>query len=290
MLLSKSRQFVCSKCSIQKFGKCLQDVCIKCRIHVKKEEKKNISFINSNTAKNGYREEELVCNDLNNNNELKRLVVDFLEKDYQSFSRVNGNNKCDIQSFDSSIKIQVKKYKNGQFQQLDRHWINNIVQYIPDLIKVSLMLKNLCEYPILSDGIHIDKTVPVKKLCLSNYSNCMLDNFIDIFNKNKKEILNYAFLGTSQEMKPNYLCGVEYCDDDRKRIVLFKIKDILSYLNTLDFKLAKSETVIILGDDSIISLQRKGGDGGKKSSNQLQIKIIVSKLLDKVANIQYTLV
>ena len=34
MLLTKARQFVCSKCSIQKFGKCLQDICIKCRSHI----------------------------------------------------------------------------------------------------------------------------------------------------------------------------------------------------------------------------------------------------------------
>ena len=41
--------------------------------------------------------------------------------------------------------------------------------------------------------------------------------------------------------------------------------------------------------DSILSLQRKGGDGGKKSSNQLQTKIIVSKLLNKVHNLEYFL-
>lgn len=34
MYLTKARSFVCSKCNIQKFGKCLQDICIKCRIHI----------------------------------------------------------------------------------------------------------------------------------------------------------------------------------------------------------------------------------------------------------------
>ena len=60
-----------------------------------------------------------------------------------------------------------------------------------------------------------------------------------------------------------------------------KIQDIIDYLETLDFKISKRKTVVTLGDDSILSIQRKGGDGGKKGSNQLQVKLIVSKLLDK---------
>ena len=57
----------------------------------------------------------------------------------------------------------------------------------------------------------------------------------------------------------------------------------------LDFKISNKETVIKLGDDSILSLQRKGGDSGKKSSNQLQIKIIVSKIIHKVDHLHHTL-
>ena len=67
-----------------------------------------------------------------------------------------------------------------------------------------------------------------------------------------------------------------------------KIQDIIDYLETLDFKISKRKTVVTLGDDSILSMQRKGGDGGKKGSNQLQVKLIVSKLLDKIQNLQYT--
>jgi len=47
--------------------------------------------------------------------------------------------------------------------------------------------------------------------------------------------------------------------------------------------------VILLGDNNIISLQRKGGDSGRKSSNQLQIKLILSNLIDKVPILEYKL-
>lgn len=35
--------------------------------------------------------------------------------------------------------------------------------------------------------------------------------------------------------------------------------------------------------------KEKGGDAGRKSSNQLQIKIILSNLIDKVSNLEYKL-
>ena len=182
-----------------------------------------------------------------------------------------------------------KKYKKGQFQQVDRHWVDNLIGYIPELIDVSHMIKYLCELPVLANGTHVDKTMCVKKLSLSNYSQEELDNFVMSMNTNKREILNYAFKGTNPEMNPDYLFGVEYIDNVRTKIVLFQIKDIIDYLDTLDFQISKKETVIKLGDDSALSFQRKGGDGGRKSGNQLQIKIIVSKLIDKVNNVQHNL-
>ena len=256
---------------------------------MKEVKKKLLSYTNSDAAKDGYKEENLICDDLNKNNELRPLVEKFLGNDYDHCSRVNGNCKCDIQSANKFIKAQVKKYKNRQFQQLDRHYVDNLIKHVPELENISLILKDLCEYPLLSNGILIDKDKSIKKLCLSNYSESVLENFIDNLNKHKNKILDYAFFGTNLDTQPKYLFAVEYVDNKRSKIVLCKIKDIMEYLDNCCFKITKRKTVITLGDDSIISLQRKGGDGGKKSSNQLQIKITLSKLLDKVEHIQHIL-
>ena len=90
-------------------------------------------------------------------------------------------------------------------------------------------------------------------------------------------------------MQPKYLFGVEYEDKKRTKIVVFKIQEVISYLENLQFVISPKKTVILLGNDGTISLQRKGGDSKKKSSNQLQIKIILSKLLDKVPKSEYNL-
>ena len=241
---------------------------------------KSLSETNSQTAKNGYKEEELVCNDLNN----KSIKKDFLKvgiKNYNECRRITGNHKCDIQSHDKVLRAQVKKYKKGQFQQLDRHWISCLIKNIPELDEASQILKDLFEYPLLANGTHVDKSKNIKKLCNSNYSQKILDNFLDLLNKCKKQILEYAFYGSNLEIQPEYLVGVEYDNLKRNKLVVFKIDDVIKYLQKLNFKISPRKTAILLGDNGTISLQRKGGDSGNKSSNQLQIKFILSNLIDK---------
>ena len=237
---------------------------------------------NINTAKNGYEEEKLVVKNLNNNEKIKES----LNFNNNRFRRVTGNNKTDIISYDKNIKIQIKKYSKRQFQHLDRHWLDDFIKSIPQLKPVRKMFKDLFEYPLLEGGKYIDKSIKIKKLCISNYSQEELNNFLVLLNNHKKLILNYAFLGNNLEMSPEYLLGVEYINKIRDNIKVFKIKKIIDYLENMNFKISPKKTRIILGNEKykdIISLQRKGGDTGKKTSNQLQFKITISNL----KNIEY---
>ena len=249
---------------------------------------KLLSYTNSQTAKNGYKEEELLCKDLNNLL-IKEAFKPMLGNNYNECNRISGNHKCDIQSDNKILRGQVKKYKKGQFQQLDRRWISSIIENIPELNEVSQILKDLCEYPLLPNGTHVDKSKNIKKLCNPNYSQEILDNLLNYFNKNKKKILELAFYGSNSEIKPEYLFGVEYENGKRNKIVLFKIEDVIKYLEKLNFKISPKKTVILLGDNGTISLQRKGGDSGRKCSNQLQFKIILSNLIDKVDILEHKL-
>ena len=87
---------------------------------IEDNKEKLLSYTNSKTAKNGYNEEILVCEDLNN--ELIKKVFIPMLGNYNECNRITGNNKCDVQSNNKILRGQVKKYKKGQFQQLDRHW------------------------------------------------------------------------------------------------------------------------------------------------------------------------
>lgn len=58
--------------------------------------KKLLSYTNSQTAINGYKEEALVCEDLNN--EIIKGVFSPILGYFDECSRITGNHKCDIQS------------------------------------------------------------------------------------------------------------------------------------------------------------------------------------------------
>ena len=155
---------------------------------------KLLSYTNSETAKNGYKEEELVCKDLNNEI-IKQALMPILGNEYDECSTIPGkNHKSDIQSTNNIMKGQVKKYKKGQFQQLDRHWISDFLKNVPELNDVSQILKDLFEYPLLPDGKCVDKGKSLKKLCDSNYSQEELNNFLGLLNKYKKKNIRICIL------------------------------------------------------------------------------------------------
>jgi hypothetical protein len=124
---------------------------------------------------------------------------------------------------------------------------------------------------------YIDKSIGRKLLDNTNFKDEELNRLLELLNIHKRSILTYAFLGTENEdYVPEYLVGSEYVNNKRTRLCIWKIHDIISYLETNDFVISSRKSVIKLGD--VFSIQRKGGDGGRRSSNQLQMKIILSKL------------
>ena len=228
------------------------------------------------TAKNGYKEEENVCEDLNTDMKLRFSMVSLLGHNYDTVQKIDGTSKVDVMSNDCSLKAQVKKYKKSQFGQLDRHWVSDFIKIHPTLCEIENMLTGLCEIPLLDNGTHVDKTKSRIPLSIENYSNEQLDNFICVLNANKMDILKYAFYGGDPSRMPNYVIGVEYIGTKRNKIIVYRIDDIINYLVNFNFEITKRKTVVSLAN--CISFQRKGGDSGKKGSNQLQIKFTISSL------------
>jgi hypothetical protein len=243
----------------------------------------------SEIAINGYIEEAKVCQDLNNPI-IKGALSETLGNDYDECYRCRDGGKSDIKSKNNILKAQIKKCKKGQFQQLDRHNLNHVFEHIPTIKPASQILKDLFEYPLLPNETHVDKSLKLKKLNSLNYTPEELDNFFKILNNNVEHILKYAFLGQNEENQPDYVITVQ-CTKDNQRVAItaFKIQDAINYLKTLRFKVSPRKTVIYLGEDGIISLQRKGGDKEKKSSNNMQIKIKPCELIDKIPHSKHKL-
>ena len=218
----------------------------------------------SDIAKNGFIEEQLVCNDLN-----KRLGNRF-----GHFEKVKGVFKSDITN-NNGINIQVKKFKSNCFGQVDKRSVDSWINQIPALKPIESYLKDLCEHPIDYSTKRVVKPYTRKKLTTECYTSPELRTVIDVLNNNTESILNIIFIGN--QWKPKFLCGVEYKNKTRHRLICYKTARIIDYLKKCTFEIRKSGTVIQLGP--CLSFQRKGGDTGKPSSNLLQMKLVFSKLL-----------
>lgn len=237
--------------------------------------KLELASTNSQTAKLGYLEEVLVCNDLNTNESLRTLLTSFTKCNISGkFERVEHNSKTDITDWNNYF-IQVKKTKKNQFGQIHRGWVDDFISHVSSLSTVAYMLKGLCEVPLINDKV-VDKGAKRKLLNTENYSEEELSHLIIQLNKNKKEIIKYVIIG-ERPYPPNYLCCVEYVNKMRKKIIVYKMCDVLDYLANHDFCITNRKSVLSLGKN-ILTIQRKGGDSGEKSANQIQFKLLCSEL------------
>lgn len=254
------------------------------------------SLNNSKTAKGGYIEEEKVLLDLNAPSGLSTLFVNkflpsILKKDAKQFAKFkrhpNSVCKTDIINIDQNILIQIKRYDvKCCYGQIDRHWVDNFIQEIPEIKPVSYMLRNLCEIPLISGTNMVDKEIGRIPLSLEYYSDIQLKSLLDTLNNNIVKILHFVLLGSECATSPNYLMGIEYNKEDRVKTTIYKMKDVIHELSRqFKFRIKSSSTVITLGD--IISIQRKGGDNGLRASNQLQWKIRFSALQTIIPSSKY---
>ena len=203
----------------------------------------------SQIAKNGYLEEERVLNELN---KLRNTI----------HHRVPGNLKTDIISEDKTFRAQVKKSSPKRFQQVLRTWTSTLTDAVPSLKPIEHILKYLCELPV-QNGKCVGQRV---KLTNANDNQVL----INILNANKRAIVEYVLLGDIPDMQPTHLIIALYKKNVRT-VITKTMHEVIDEICSNDFKIRKSQTVIELGK---LTIQRKGGDGGKKSANQIQFKLV----------------
>lgn len=194
-------------------------------------------------ARRGFQEEHKVCGLFNS------LFPD------KNFRVLGGRGKTDVASEDNKLRFQVKRYQPNQFQQIDRRWLDNLLEGLPDLKP----FKN-----ILSSLIECDRS-EVKKMTLKNYDKEKLDDLIRVFNANKTRFVERMFLGDDLTNSPNFIICSNHIT---RKIFVYRMKDVIEHACSSDF--FNTDTVI---KNEIISLQRKGGDSGKPSGRQVQVKI-----------------
>jgi hypothetical protein len=226
------------------------------------KQQKNCSK-NSETAKSGYKAEEIFRKD----NRIKTALEKYFNLNVVSIEKISKEKYDTIICFDNNrkIKIQNKKIENlgGRGDSFDRRHIKNTFdnQFIRKYLTCLCLIR--------------------KRKNETSMSNLQKKDFINLCNNNLIDIKRYiknALIG-DEPQENNYWCIMK-TDKLFKKMELYILSSIKLYdyiCNTIKIDIAMKKNGTCLHLSKNISLQRKGGGNTDHSPNHIQAKIKITK-------------
>jgi hypothetical protein len=226
-------------------------------------------------ARNGRKAEQLLVQYIQNHDESTAWIVDEINEHPYSSTGAKlkaGMEKPDVVLYEiQSLKdyglISLKccvDFRKG-FNQIKRSSLKKFGEEfeVPDSIQAILR-----RY-----------TYGKKKLFLKgrNYTQDELDELTTFLNLHRKELLLSAFTGQAKKLKANWLLLHQWTPPNwernvakRQRSELISMQEVLQIFDGLSVGYTRQGTITF---GAGITLQRKGGDKGKDTANDLQFKI-----------------
>jgi hypothetical protein len=236
----------------------------------------------SETAKNGFKNETAIRDKFNawQTDEDAKKWLEIMGYKLSDISAVNAYKphgyKADVEvnikttkaESKQGISIKLVSSLNG-FNQIDKRWLATYVKMwnIPKDIEEALKL-------------FTGETLPNKP---SKESNRMFLNeldketqakIIEFFTKNKDEIVSDLLKGNGEYFAPWLMVAQK--ESVLNRVKLVKIEDAIRYFGEGKVEITSRGNLKI----GRITMQRKGGDGGRDTAKQLQFKMNPAELFD----------
>ncbi|RDU67632.1 type II restriction endonuclease [Helicobacter didelphidarum] len=237
--------------------------------------------LGSKTAKDGFRNENFVINTFNdweNNNLAKEWLesMGYNLKEIESVKaeKIKGSFKADIQvvvnvavklkKLQDVQNIQVKLVSNPQgFNQIDKRYLKSYVE----LWKIPDDILEILRYFVGENCPKILNPRDKRRMFFNEFSQIEQNKILQFFTENKTMILNDILKGRGQFASEWFLVILKIKDNNLKWI----LKSINEVINFYDGKVAFSpHGSLKIGK---ITMQRKGGNGGRESAKMLQFKI-----------------
>jgi hypothetical protein len=240
----------------------------------------------SKIAKNGFKNEHDVAKKFNHwkvdvdaQKWLKIMGYDLEEIEYVKAEVVHGY-KTDVQvhitikivKLIDAQNIQVKLVSNPKgFNQVDKRWVDKYVEMwnIPE--DISILLKHFTGelFPYKADVKN------PRRMFMNEFTEEEQNKILNFFKKNKTLIVCDILKGRGK-FAAEWILVIQKVDNIRW--VLLPINVAINHYG--------NENVEITGRGSLrlgsITMQRKGGDGGRKTANMLQFKINPAELFDLI--------
>ncbi len=244
--------------------------------------------LGSKTAKDGFKNEQFVVqsfNDWKNNplakkwltcmgyslENIEQVVAQKIKGSFKADVQVVINVQIKLQKLQDVQNIQVKLASNEKgFNQIDKRWLDkyeelwNIPQNVLDLLK----------YFVGEYEPSVDNPKDKRRMFFDEFSQEQKELVLSWFSKNKLLILNDILKGRGQFASEWFLVILKTKEDFRW--VLKSINEVLNFYDG-DVRFSPRGSLMI----GKITMQRKGGDGGRESAKMLQFKLNPCELLEK---------
>lgn len=233
-------------------------------------------------AKDGFKNETVILDKFNNwqNDKEAKIWLDIIGFNIGNIESVQAvkphGKKSDIRvkiktksgEYEEGISIKLVSNPKG-FNQIDKRWVS-------DYEKMWNMPKDIAE----ALGYFVGEKLPFKK---SKKSNRMYLNELDetmqskirtFFTKNKRKIVSDLLKGRGEKSANWFLVAQK--SSGKSRWVLEHIEDVIDFYAAGNVQITKRGSLKI----GAITMQRKGGDGGRETAKMLQFKLNPAMLFE----------
>ncbi len=240
----------------------------------------------SQTAKNGFKNEREICDKFNNWDSdidaqkwLTLMGYKLKDIEYVSAEVLHGyksdvNVKIQIklkQALDTeNIQVKLVSNKNG-FNQVDKRWLS----HYKDLWNMPDDVYKLLQYYTGENLPYKNNVRDSRRMFLNEFSQTEQNTIIDWFTQNKTLILSDIIKGRGMFSAEWILVAQKITVN--ARWVLVNINQALQHYSDGDVVITAKGN-LHLGK---VTIQRKGGDGGRPTANMLQFKLDPTELFDE---------
>ena len=244
--------------------------------------------IGSKTAKDGFRNEDNIRDKFNvwqTDDDAKKwlkimgfkldqiaLVSAYKPHGYKADVEVKvvlkSKTETNPPEFKQGISIKLVSSLNG-FNQIDKRWLKTYVRMwkIPEDVNESLKL-------FLGEAPPNKASRDAKRMFLNELDIQSQTKVIDFFTANKDEIVSDLLKGDGEFFAPWLFVAQKESAINRWKLV--SIDDAIKFFSEGKVEITKQGNLKI----GRITMQRKGGDGGRPTANQLQFKMNPAQLFD----------
>jgi len=242
--------------------------------------KRNLVEIGSKTAKGGFANEKDIVKKFNNwqsdidaQDWLKSMNYEIKEIEKVEAELISGHHKADVQVrvriyFKTLVGIEnlsIKLVSNPSgFNQIDKRKVDKYIEMwnIPENIATALKLFTGELKPTKSD------VRDTRRMFIDEMDDTTQKAIVKFFEKNKILVLTDILKG-NDEFSASWFMVVWKKKDENPEWIIRDINFVLNFFGDGEITITKQGSLKI----GKITMQRKGGDGGRETAKMLQFKI-----------------